>query len=238
MRRSRHVFQPRVLGRRPTLVDIERRGRYSGRQYRMIFSTWFGALEACGTLAERDRQLDRQCGAFLSEVEKTPMTRAYKMVVLDAMLESGEFQGVISLGDLTAHLRRHFSKARFSREIGGTEIADVMQVAQPVLDAYVIGNPINAWVGGNTGTASAWFAYDSRAKIFSHIGPTADDAAMFAEALKERVDWRLETYLSRPGPGRAGPQHLQGHPQRQRCVHHARQSVGRWLTEEQRLEGN
>jgi superfamily II DNA or RNA helicase len=191
------------LGRRPTLVDIERRGRYSGRQYRVSFSTWFGALEACGTLAERDRQLDRRCGAFLNEVEKTPMSRSYKMVVLDAMLESGRFQGVISLDELTAHFRRHFSKARFSREIGETEIADVTRVAQPVLEAYVIGNPINAWVGGNTATASALFTYDSRAKIFSYIGPTADDAAMFAEALKERVDWRLETYLSRPGPGRS-----------------------------------
>jgi len=37
---------------------------------------------------------------------------------------------------------------------------------------------------------------------FSYIGPTADDEAAFAEAIKERVDWRLETYLSRPGPGR------------------------------------
>jgi Homing endonuclease associated repeat len=34
------------LGRRPTLVDIERRARYTGRQYRMSFSSWLGALEA------------------------------------------------------------------------------------------------------------------------------------------------------------------------------------------------
>jgi len=125
------------------------------------------------------------------------------MVVLDAMLQSGQFQGAISIEEVTAHFRRHFSKARFSREIVGTEIADVMHVTQPVLEAYVIGNPINAWVGGNTGAASPWFSYDPRAKIFSYIGPTAGDATMFAEALKERVDWRLETYLSRPGPGRS-----------------------------------
>ena len=131
------------------------------------------------------------------------MTRSYKMVVLDAMLESGQFQGTISLDELTAHFRRHFSKARYSREIEGTDIADVMKVAQPVLDAYITGNPINAWVGGNTGTVSSWFAYDSQAKIFSYIGPIAGDSTMPAEALKERVDWRLETYLSRPGPGRS-----------------------------------
>jgi len=137
------------LGRRPSLVDIERRGRYPARQYRMSFSTWLGAIEACGVLTDRDRTLlGSKCLAFLSEIEKTPMTRSYKMVVLDAMLESGRFQHSISLDQLTARFRQHFSKARFSRDIVGTDIADMMHVASPVLDAYVIANPINAWIGG------------------------------------------------------------------------------------------
>ena len=71
-----------------------------------------------------------------------------------------------------------------------------------MLDAYIVANPINAWIGGNTTAASLWFAYDAGTRTFSYIGPTADDEAAFAEAIKERVDWRLETYLSRPGPGR------------------------------------
>ena len=191
------------LGRRPTLVDIERRGRYPGRQYRMSFSTWLGAIEACGALTDRDQTLlGSKCLGFLNEVEKTPMTRSYKMVVLDAMLESGRFQHSISLDELSAHFRQHFSKARFSRDIVGTDIADVMHVAAPVLDAYVVANPINAWIGGNTTAASPWFAYDAETLTFSYIGPTAGDEVAFAEAIKERVDWRLETYLSRPGPGR------------------------------------
>jgi superfamily II DNA or RNA helicase len=190
------------LGRRPSLVDIERRARYPGRQYRVSFSTWLGAIEACGALTDRDRQLGRECGGFFNEVEKTPMTRSYKMVVLDAMLESGRFQQSMSLDQLTAHFRRHFSNSRYSQDIAGTEIADVMHVAQPLLDKYVIANPINAWVGGNTAAASTWFAYDAETRTFSYIGPVAGDALAFAEALKERVDWRLETYLSRPGPGR------------------------------------
>jgi hypothetical protein len=77
-----------------------------------------------------------------------------------------------------------------------------MHVAAPVLDTYVIANPINAWIGGNTTAPSPWFAYDAGTKTFSYIGPMASDGAAFAEAVKERVDWRLDTYLSRPGPGR------------------------------------
>jgi len=55
---------------------------------------------------------------------------------------------------LSAHFRQHFSKARFSRDSVGTDIADVMHVAARVLDTYVIANPINAWIGGNTTAAS------------------------------------------------------------------------------------
>jgi hypothetical protein len=190
------------LGRRPTLVDIERRARYPGRQYRMSFSTWLGALEACGALTDSDRVLGRECGPFLNEIERTSMTRSYKMVVLDAMLESGRFQRLISLDELTEHFRRHFSKARYSRDIVGTDIEDVMQVAPTVLDAYLRANPVNAWIGGNTIAASPWFAYDDGTRTFSYVGPTTGDDTAFAQAIKERVDWRLETYLSRPGPGR------------------------------------
>ncbi len=191
------------LGRRPLLVDVERRGLYPGRQYRLSFSSWLRAIEACGALSAGERTLlASECAAFLNELEKTPMTRSYKMVVLDAMLQSGRFRQSVSLDELTAHFRQHFSKARFSRDVAGTDIADVMHVEARILEAYVIGNPINAWIGGNSNAASPWFAYDAANRLFSYIGPTADDDAVFADALKERVDWRLETYLSRPGPGR------------------------------------
>jgi hypothetical protein len=70
------------------------------------------------------------------------------------------------------------------------------------MDAYVRSHPINAWIGGNTTAASPWFAYDDSTQNFSYVGPAATDEGAFTEAIKERVDWRLETYLSRPGPGR------------------------------------
>ena len=168
----------------------------------MSFLTWLGALEACGALTDRDRVLGRECGPFLNEIERTLMTRSYKMVVLDAMLEPEGFRRSISLDELAGHFRRHFSKARYSRDFVGADIEDVMQVAPTVLDAYIRANPINAWIGGNTGAASPWFEYDDGTRTFSYIGSTTGDDAAFAEAIKERVDWRLETYLSRPGPGR------------------------------------
>ena len=46
---------------------------------------------------------------------------------------------------MTAHFRQHFSKARFSRDIVGTDIADVVQVAPAVLDAYDF-----SWLNGKT----------------------------------------------------------------------------------------
>jgi superfamily II DNA or RNA helicase/HKD family nuclease len=191
------------LGHRPRLLDIERRGLYPGRQYRISFSSWLGAIEACDALTAGDRALlGSECVPFLNELERAAMTRSYKMVVLDAMLQSGRFQRSISLDELTAHFRHHFSQARFAGDVVGTDIADVTNVAPAVLDAYIIANPINAWVGGNTATASRWFAYDTATRTFSYIGPTATDGPALTAAVKERVDWRLETYLSRPGPGR------------------------------------
>ncbi len=157
------------------MADIERRGLYPGRQYRISFSSWLAAIEACGALTDHDRALvGSECLPFLDEIERTPMTRSYKMVVLDAMLQSGRFQRSISLDELTGYFRQHFSQARFARDIVGTKIADVMNVASPALDAYIVANPINAWVGGNTTNASRWYAYDGATTTFSYIGPRSD----------------------------------------------------------------
>jgi hypothetical protein len=72
--------------------------------------------------------------------------------------------------------------------------------------AYLLANPINAWIGGNTGAASAYFAWNEAASEFRYIGPNpgADPALAraFAAAVKDRADAQLHAYWRRSGPGR------------------------------------
>ena len=192
----------RESGRRPQLLDLERRGRHSARQFCRSFGSWHAVLGACSTLTDAEQALEIEVGPFLKELERTAMTRSYKMVLLEAMLKDGQFKRCISLAEIAQHFREHFSKERFRHEIAGSRIADITAVSKAILEAYIIENPVNAWIGGNTPTRTSYFRFDLDKAEFSRVGPDATDQSLFASAVAMRVAWRLETHLSRPGPGR------------------------------------
>ncbi|HQN10538.1 MAG TPA: DEAD/DEAH box helicase family protein [Quisquiliibacterium sp.] len=190
-----------ALGRRPTLLELECRGRYAPELYRRQFGrSWYRVLDAMGHLSADEAALEAQCGAFLAELERTAMTRSFKMVVLKAMLEHRSLPGAIRLDDLVAYFRRHFEAERHRADIADTELADVAHVAGDVIARYIAKNPINAWVGGKTREASRFFAWDPAGSLFRYVGPRPEQVDAFLAAVTERVDWRLQRYAQRPGP--------------------------------------
>jgi hypothetical protein len=190
------------LGHRPDLLELERRGRHSARQYCRSFGSWHGALRACSSLSKSEEILEVEVGTFLKELERTVMVQSYKMVVIEAMLAKKKLGSSISIDDIAVHFRAHFIKERFKNEILDKKIADIAMVPAAVLKSYILENPINAWVGGNTQTRTGYFRYDRVTSEFAYIGPKATDEELFSIAVANRVAWRLETHLSRPGPGR------------------------------------
>jgi hypothetical protein len=92
-------------------------------------------------------------------------------VTLKAMLERGELPGQTSLDAIVAHFRSHFADERYRDDVIATPIEDVRHVARDVIAPYIVRNPINAWVGGNTRQALPYFAYDGRDEVFRYIGP-------------------------------------------------------------------
>lgn len=187
------------LGRRPTLSELEMRGRFSSTHYlrRSGWGSWYGALQALDTLNESEAEVERSCGRFLAEIEGTALNKSYKLVVLAAMLERQALPGEITLGALVEHFREHFSRDAYRLDVSGTRIEDVRGVDAETLGRYILDNPINAWVGGNTRQASPWFRYDATWEVFRYIGPQARDRTTFVQALRERIDHRLLHYRQR-----------------------------------------
>jgi hypothetical protein len=189
------------LDRPPTMMEVELRSRFSVRQFRRSFGSWFEVLKACASLTDVDRALESQCGAFLRELETTQMTKSYKMVTLQAMFREGVFQRAVSAVALCQHFRAHFAKEQHRHDIDGTAIADIHGVSERALLEYLRKHPINAWVGGNKEEPSPWFEWSEPAQSLHYIGPQAEDAAAFSQAVWQRVEWRLHEYFT--GPGRS-----------------------------------
>lgn len=190
-----------VLGRRPTLLEIERRGRFGAGRYRQTFGSWYRALAALGSLSEAEQSLESEVGEFLRELETTSMTKSYKMVVLLAMLGHGGFSRPLPLQAINGAFRAFFAKDAHRGDILGTAVEAIETAADTVLDNYILSNPINAWIGGNTGQASSWFRFDESDNALRYIGPSSADPVALDAAVRERVQWRLATYFDRQQRG-------------------------------------
>jgi superfamily II DNA or RNA helicase/HKD family nuclease len=188
------------LGRRPTMLEVERQCRYSPRQHRRTHGSWFAALRDAGMLTNAEAQLQEDVGDFLRELELTPMTRTYKMVVLQSMLQDSAFRIEVTLDEICRHAREHFAHARFRHEVEGTPIDDPEGVEAAVMEDYLLRNPIDAWTSSGARGEPRWFTYSAEERTFRYIGPAARDPQAFAAAVRERAEWRLHTHLARRGP--------------------------------------
>ncbi len=191
-----------TLERMPTLVEVHRLGRYGPRQcMKALGCRRWEVMQHLGLATDTDRALDAEAGDFLQEIERTAMTKSFKMVVLLAMLQGGRFPGAIGMPELVAAFRRHFGEERYRLDVNGTKVEGAT-TEDAAWRRYLLDNPINAWTGGNTGQPGRYFALDEQRDELRYTGPCAGDLDALRAAVLERVTWRLADYWDRPRPGR------------------------------------
>src|SRR5699024_10093055 len=77
------------LGRRPTYREVHLYGKENSREYRQAFGGYFAFLNAKGELSEDEAEVYNTYYHWLNKVEKELMTKSYKMVVLEYLLQKG-----------------------------------------------------------------------------------------------------------------------------------------------------
>lgn len=191
-------------GRRPTFVDCALRGDRPVKKYLDIFGSWHAlhlALErerGEGVVSEAERRLFLEAGDFLREIERTSMSRSYKMAVLSVVLLKGGFLRPLPLSELVEGFREFYKNLRYRSDLQSTDIADIDHVTDRTLASLIKKNPINAWTGGGKkeNASDPFFRYDSGKNLFVYEGKGAGMEG-FEEAVRERVEYRLYDYFSR-----------------------------------------
>jgi superfamily II DNA or RNA helicase/predicted house-cleaning noncanonical NTP pyrophosphatase (MazG superfamily) len=191
------------LSRMPTLVEVHRLGRYGPRQCMKALECrrWAEVAQRLELATDEVRALDAAAGDFLQELERTAMTKSFKMVVLLAMLQAQRFPHAIGMPELVAAFRRYFGEERHRLDVNGTRVEGA-GVDDATWRRYLLDNPINAWTGGNIEEPGRYFAFDGQRDELRYVGARASDLDALRAAVLERVTWRLEDYWDRPRPGR------------------------------------
>ncbi|BCB04081.1 DEAD/DEAH box helicase family protein [Bacillus sp. KH172YL63] len=77
------------MGRRPSYLELHLHGRMGANAYYDEWKSYHRFLYEMGELNELEQEVYIQYELWLKDVEKTSMSRSYKMVLLKAMLERG-----------------------------------------------------------------------------------------------------------------------------------------------------
>jgi superfamily II DNA or RNA helicase/HKD family nuclease/SOS-response transcriptional repressor LexA len=191
------------LGRRPTLAEFYRSGA-SVQAMRQQHGSWFDLVEALGDLQEGEARAVKALGGLLREVEVTPMTKSFKMVLLEAWLE---LDGLVTPPTLAALAQRSWEVLHRRPSL----LSDLPETIAKLPDGfderwlrYWRDNPINAWIGGNRAAdTSAYFHVEEDRFALAHPLQAADPEA--AEGLlQELTAYRLATYeVRRPAEAEA-----------------------------------
>jgi superfamily II DNA or RNA helicase/diadenosine tetraphosphate (Ap4A) HIT family hydrolase len=190
-------------GRRPTASEMFHEG-YQPRSVRPGYGSWFGFARAMGDLDESEESLleDPTAGRFLASLEITRMTKSFKMLVLLAMLDIEQMPGEISLDALSREVRKFASRSAILKR----DFSVPLEIG-PAFLKYLEDNPIDAWVGGGASDQGTYFGYaDSAFRTNFRIGEAF--RPVFAELVRELVDYRLSEYVER-APTDVGGQETQ-----------------------------
>ena len=191
------------LGRRPTLSEFYRSGA-SVSQVRQQYGNWFSFVDAMGDLgADEKGCADRQRKFFL-EVETTPMTRSFKMVLLEALLEHDGLVAAPALDVLAAQSLAIFQRRRRLLQDIRQDLQNIDRVKPADWQQYWDSNPVNAWIGGNRSGSTDSFFHIVDGRFTPRFKVGADELETLTALLQELVDFRFASYEARSTPALPG----------------------------------
>lgn len=183
---------------RPTAAELARLG-YRPGTLRPTHGGWFDFVAREGDLDDAETRVLAAAGDWLRELETTAMTKCFKMVVLEVLLERDALTSGMPLDELArlshAYLLRF---PELMRDIEGVKELDDPRRPDPARWlAYWRKNPIAAWSG------SRWFSVDGE-RLVPHLTSSPGDEPTLAAMTREIVESRLVDYVARARAAAAG----------------------------------
>lgn len=173
---------------RPTALQAHGSG-YNPRALRRTHGGWLAFVDHMGDLEGPRRIAWDQLRAFLDELETTPMTRSYKMLVVQAMLWLDAIPGRVGLDELTAAVQRIAGRSAMLRRDFSVDLDDAAAVKELLRK-----NPIAAWMGRTDPSGRPFFVLEND-ELATGPALKTDDRDAASDLVTEIVEWRLARYL-------------------------------------------
>jgi superfamily II DNA or RNA helicase/phage repressor protein C with HTH and peptisase S24 domain len=172
---DRYTAIKESMGRRPSLSEFYLAGG-AVETIRREHGQWLSFVAKQGDLTTEEEGALQAHRLFYKELELTRLSKSFKLVLLEALIENDGFKGGVRTDKLAeqsfAILHRRVNLLPdLPSEFSFAASVDASKMAR--FHKYWLDNPINAWIGGNSKDAQTFFIQqDNR---FQYKGSIAHD---------------------------------------------------------------
>jgi hypothetical protein len=182
----------------PSAIQAYEAG-YNPASARAAHGHWFGFLDDLDLLVGPKQEVVRRHADVLTGIEKEPITKSYKLITLQALLQLGALRTGADIAEIAWTARQIVTgDPRLVADTASAEMPDPASVADDAWRAYWLNWPLSAWAGRLRGASGGWFRIDGR-RFVPAFQVAADISETFDAMVEEIVDYRLARYLFTKG---------------------------------------
>jgi superfamily II DNA or RNA helicase/HKD family nuclease len=184
------------LGRRPTYLELHLRGASESIQYKQEFHSYFGFLKWAEELTNLELQVWDRYEKWLIDVEKTGMTKSYKMIVLLAMLNRGlsKWYTPITPEEVAPFFHQYLMEKEYRKQIDFSDKSStkLWEYDKEKVSKLIATMPMSKW----NGAASSLTTFEKN--IFSlNFDVIPEDNEILYNWTKEITEYRLHYHFER-----------------------------------------
>ncbi len=191
------------LGHRPTYLEYHLQSGVDSSMVKREFGTYFNLLKASGELSEIEIQVLENYEEWFLELERTGMTKSYKMVLLRCMLTRGEEEWFLPIQSVdSAKCFHHYLTDKAYRkniDFSDKQGREMEEYNEGKVASLIHRMPMKMWGG-----SAKMIDYENKIfKINFDIAPEA--RSIVYEWTRQICEYRLHTYFEKKAPSLDSP---------------------------------
>lgn len=185
------------LGRRPTYREAHLYGSLNSKEYRQAFGGYFAFLEYYGELGKEELNVYKTYYRWLNKVEKESMTKSYKMVVLEFLLEKGprKWHQSITPKEVSPYFHHFYMSKNYRKKIdfSSKNTKKLWEYDSLGVEKLITTMPMSKWVGED-----GLVAFDGD-NFGINFNIKEKDEAIIHMMTRQLCEYKMQVYFERKG---------------------------------------
>ncbi|GAA0466288.1 DEAD/DEAH box helicase family protein [Alkalibacillus silvisoli] len=184
------------LGRRPSYKEAHLSATMESKLYKTKFGGYFAFLKEFDELSSHEEEVFNKHFHWLSKVEKETMSKSYKMVILQYLLEKGseEWTNPITPKEVAPYFHNFYMEKNYRKHIDFSDKANqkLWEYDERKVSNLIAKMPMTKWTTGNDNLAT----FDDAMFQFN-IDIDGKDEQILFKMTREICDYKMHTYFER-----------------------------------------